>query len=179
VTTIRAEAPGEQAAVAVVVGAAFGRPSVVRLVELIRRSPEYEPGLSFVAVDGDGRIVGHVLFSRAPLRREGADDASVLMLSPLSVHPDRQRQGIGSALVRHGLDVVNARGEPLVILEGAPALYRRFGFRPASEVGIARPSARIPESAFQVRLLDGYDPALVGTVDYPKAFWDTGSVGPS
>jgi putative acetyltransferase len=179
VTTIRPETASDHAAVHDLVATAFGRQSVARLVELIRQSPEYEPDLSFVAAAGDGRIVGHVMFSRAPLRRRHRGDVDILLLSPLSVHPDEQRRSIGSGLVRHGLDVVGRRGEPLVILEGNPRFYRRFGFERAADYGIERPSERIPVDAFLVCLLAAYDPGLVGRIEYPKAFWDTGSVGPS
>jgi putative acetyltransferase len=178
VTTIRQETAADRAAVADLLTAAFGTDQVARLVDLIRRSEYAEPELGFVATGADGAVVGYVLFSRAPLRRPDADDVEVLLLSPLAVHPDRQRHGVGGALVRHGLDEVNARREPLVILEGAPALYRRFGFERASDHGILRPSDRIPEAAFQVRRLDAYDPGLTGTIEYPSAFWETDSVGP-
>jgi putative acetyltransferase len=178
VTTIRQETAADRAAVADLLTAAFGADQVARLVDLIRRSEYAEPELGFVATGTDGAIVGYVLFSRAPLRRPDADDVEVLLLSPLAVHPDQQRQGIGAALVRHGLDEVNARREPLIILEGAPALYRRFGFERASDHGILRPSDRIPEAAFQIRRLDAYDAGLTGTIEYPSAFWETDSIGP-
>jgi putative acetyltransferase len=177
VTTIRQETAADHAAVADLLTTAFGTDQVARLVHLIRRSEYAEPELGFVATGAGGAIVGYVLFSRAPLRRPDGD-VEVMLLSPLAVHPDHQRHGIGGTLVRHGLDAVNARREPLVILEGAPALYRRFGFERASDHGILRPSDRIPEAAFQIRRLDAYDPALTGTIEYPSAFWETDSVGP-
>jgi putative acetyltransferase len=182
VTNIRQETAADRAAVADLLTMAFGTDQVARLVDLIRRSEYAEPELGFVATGADGAVVGYVLFSRAPLRRAdpggAAEDIEVLLLSPLAVHPGHQRQGIGGALVRHGLDEVNARREPLVILEGAPALYRRFGFERASDYGIQRPSDRIPEAAFQIRRLDAYDPGLTGTIEYPSAFWETDSIGP-
>jgi putative acetyltransferase len=180
VTTIRPETAADEAAVHDLTAAAFGDETVARLVDLVRASPYFAPGLSLVA-EADGRILGHVMLSRAPLRREeatGAPDVEVLLLSPLSVHPDAQRRGIGSALVRHALTLAEERGEPLVMLEGDPKLYGRFGFEPAGRHGIERPSERIPEWAFQVRRLAGYDPALRGRLEYPSAFWETGSVGP-
>src|SRR5205814_8811744 len=107
-----------------------------------------------------------------------ADGGEIMQLDPLGGYTDSKREGVGGALVRHGVDAVNACREPLVILEGAPALYRRFGFERASDHGILRPSDRIPEAAFQIRLLDAYDPGLTGTIEYPSAFWETDSVGP-
>jgi putative acetyltransferase len=182
VTTIRQETRADVPAVRGLVATAFGDENVARLVDLIRQSPYFLPELSLVA-EADGKVVGHVLFSRAPLRRNDGDgevelDAEILLLSPLAVHPDFQGRGIGGALVRRGLDMANDRGEPMVILEGSPKLYGRFGFERAADHGIERPSDRIPDAAFQVRLLDAYEETLTGRVEYPSAFWETGSVGP-
>ena len=148
---------------------------VGELVDALRRSPDWIDGLSFVAVE-DGRLVGHVMFTRslldAPRRL-----VDVLVLSPLSVRPHAQRRGIGSALVRHSLAEVTRRPEPLVFVEGDPAYYRRFGFVEARSLGFRRPSLRIPEAAFQVLPLDGHEPWMTGTLVYSRAFWDLDCVG--
>jgi putative acetyltransferase len=78
-----------------------------------------------------------------------AEGGRVLMLSPLGVRPDRQRQGIGSALVAEGLRRARERGEPVVIVEGDPRYYSRFGFRRASELGLHDPHEGIPDGAYQ------------------------------
>jgi putative acetyltransferase len=176
-STIRQETTADIPAVHDLVAAAFGDENVARLVDLIRRSPYFLPEFSLVA-EADGAIAGHVLLSRAPLRRTEGDDREILLLSPLAVRPGGQGRGIGSALVRRSLALANERGEPFVIVEGSPKLYGRFGFERASSHGIERPSERIPDAAFQVRPLDAYDATLKGRVEYPSAFWETGSVGP-
>lgn len=172
---LRPERPGEAAAVHELVEAAFGEPVIGELVDRLRASPDWIGGLSFVAEEG-GRLVGHVLFTRALL------DApprlvDVLVLSPVSVVPDRQGRGIGSALIRFGLEQVSARPEPLVFLEGSPDFYRRFGFEPAGPLGFRRPSLRIPEPAFQVFRLASYEPWMTGTLVYSRVFWDLDCVG--
>jgi putative acetyltransferase len=88
--------------------------------------------LSLVAEpEQNGPLVGHVMFSVLPLvTADGRVD--VLCLSPLSVAPEFRGQGIARKLVTHGLAALQARPEPLVVLEGEPALYPRLGFRPAS-----------------------------------------------
>jgi predicted N-acetyltransferase YhbS len=88
--------------------------SVAALVEDLRASLGSEQGLSLVASDGD-HLLGHVLFTRSMLDtpRQLVD---VQVLSPVGVLPERQRQGVGSALIRCGLDELNERDVPLVFL---------------------------------------------------------------
>jgi putative acetyltransferase len=172
---LRAEHPGEEARVGEVVAEAFGDRLVADLVDRLRASPDWIGGLSFVA-ERDQRLIGHILFTRALL------DApprlvDVLVLSPVSVMPDEQGRGVGSALIRHGLDAVAHRPEPLVFLEGSPRYYARFGFRPGGELGFRRPSLRIPELAFQVFPLPAYEPWMTGTLVYSRVFWDLDCVG--
>jgi putative acetyltransferase len=172
---IRPERQGDERAIAGVVEAAFGERRVVELVAALRASPDWVDGLSFVAEEA-GEVVGHIAFTRslldAPPRL-----VDVLVLSPLSVVPARQRRGIGSALVRHGLDAARSRPEPLVFLEGAPELYRRFGFEAAGPLGFRRPSLRIPEPGFQVARLPSWEPWMTGTLVYSRVFWDLDCVG--
>jgi putative acetyltransferase len=153
-----------------VVAAAFAdHPEVADLVELIRASPKYEPELALVARRG-GDVVGHVMISHAELV-DGAAAWDVLTLSPLAVRPDVQRQGIGSALVVEALRRADASGAALVILEGSPAYYPRFGFRDARTLGVTvdLPDWASPDSG-QVYPLTAYDPAVRGRLVYPPAF---------
>lgn len=169
------ERPDDREAVRDLVARAFGGPLVADLVDALRASPDWVDGLSFVATRHDAPV-GYVAFTRglldAPRRL-----VDVLVLSPLAVDPGLQRAGIGSALVRHGLEQVRSRREPLVFLEGSPTYYPRFGFRPAGDAGFRRPSLRIPEPAFQVLELPTYEPWMTGTLVYSRVFWDLDCVG--
>lgn len=169
---IRPESTVDHDAIRRVVSAAFGSPVEAQLVDRIRASPEYVPEMALVA-EVDGEVVGHVMISHAALRhREGVRRIS--MLSPLAVLPERQRSGIGTALVRAALDVAEARGELLVVLEGSPTYYGRLGFEHSVRHGIAihLPEWAPPEAAQVMRLssFDPDDPSLQGTVVYPPAF---------
>ncbi|MEZ5295597.1 MAG: N-acetyltransferase [Ilumatobacteraceae bacterium] len=170
--TIRAETPDDNDAIRRVVAAAFGSQVEADLVDRIRASPEYVAEMALVA-EIDGEIVGHVMISGATLRN-GDGHRPILMLSPLAVRPDRQKSGIGSALVDAAVAIADRRGEPLVVLEGSPTYYGRFGFEHALPHGIGMPLPDwAPPGAAQVRLLGAYDPAdasLRGTVVYPPAF---------
>jgi putative acetyltransferase len=132
-------------------------------------------GLSLIAVDED-QVVGHVLFTRsvldAPKRL-----VDVLVLSPVGVLPTYQNQGIGRKLINRGLELVDKQGAPAVFLEGSPGYYPRFGFEPGEPLGFRKPSLRIPDAAFQVRLLGDYEPWMTGTLVYSEIFWRHDAVG--
>lgn len=136
---IRPETPDDVDGIDAVVEAAFARRDEAELVRALRADAAWLPDLSLVAVD-DGRIVGHIAFTRA-----NVDGAGVLALAPLAVAPDHQRRGIGSALVRVALTRVATGDTPTVAVLGDPGYYRRFGFRPARELGITGPFGDIDE----------------------------------
>jgi putative acetyltransferase len=163
---IRRETEADHAAVAEVTAAAFGQEDEARLVEAIRACEEFVPELTLVAEE-EGRIVGHVMFSYSAL--EGSK-TRLLQLSPLSVAPDRQNSGIGAALTREALRLADERGEPLVLVLGHPSYYPRFGFRPASTLGLEAPNPDWPDEAFMAAPLTAYDPAIRGRVTFAPPF---------
>jgi putative acetyltransferase len=166
---VRPELPGDHAAVDEVVRRAFAHhpDEVALLVERIRASPSFVPALALVAEDASG-VIGHVMLSFVPI--EGGSRPELLVLTPMSVRPDRQRRGVGSRLIRDLLGRAEAAAEPAVLVEGIPAYYPRFGFERASPLGFVAPSTSIPDDAFMVKKLPGYEPALAGRVVYPPAF---------
>lgn len=148
---------------------------VVSLVDALRRSLDGEPGLSLVACADEG-VVGHALFTQSLLDAP-RELVTVQVLSPLAVLPEHQRQGIGAGLVERGIAALQARGVPAIFLEGSPTYYSRLGFAPAGDHGFRKPSLRIPDPAFQVRLLTAYEHWMTGTLVYRQTFWDYDAVG--
>jgi HAD superfamily hydrolase (TIGR01509 family) len=117
--------------------AAFSRRDEADLVELARR--RNQTTLSMVAFR-DGRVVGHVLFTAVtfqPPQPNGASPLKGLGLGPLAVWPETQRAGLGSRLVRAGLEHVRRGGYDFVVLLGDPGYYSRFGFRPGKAFNLS------------------------------------------
>ncbi|HEX6075987.1 MAG TPA: N-acetyltransferase [Micromonosporaceae bacterium] len=171
---VRREQRGDVATVRRVVAAAFSRPDVstepssrvpaeVTLLDQLRVDTAWLPVLSLVAVAPDGTLVGHVVCTRGAVGRTPA-----LGLGPLAVRPDRQRRGVGKALMHAVLGAAEALDESLVALLGDPRYYRRYGFRPAVGYGITPPN---PEwgDFFQVRTLSAYQ-SVFGTFRYAEPF---------
>ena len=175
---LRPERQRDHAAVRALHRAAFGDNHglvVADLVDDLRSLVTADNGLSLVA-EVDGTVSGHVMFTRSLLDAPRSL-VDVHVLSPLAVLPANQGQGIGSALIRHGLQVVAEQRVPAVFLEGDPGYYRRWGFRAGAPLGFRKPSLRIPDAAFQVMLLAAYEPWMTGTLVYSEVFWRHDAVG--
>jgi putative acetyltransferase len=124
---VRPEQPADVAAIAAVLREAFrthphSRHDEERIVSELRASGAL--ALSLVAETADG-VVGHVAFSPVAIA-DGSPDW--YGLGPVAVRPSHQLRGIGTALVRNGLDVIRGRGARGCVVLGEPGLYGRFGF---------------------------------------------------
>ncbi len=166
--TVRTELPADGEAVRRVNLAAFGGPDEARLVDSLRVSRAFIPALSLVAED-EGEVIGHILFTHLGLAGNG-EQGDVLALAPLAVLPERQRRGIGSALVRAGLERAADLGFRAVVVVGHPEYYPRFGFLPARYFGLSCPFD-VPDDVFMAFPLrpDGLE-GVSGTVVYDPAF---------
>ena len=173
---IRPATESDAPAIHDVIAAAFGdHPEVADLWdEVVRRG--HDRG-SIVAVDeAGGDVVGHVGLSEAwvDARRALVD---VWVLSPLSTHPDRERQGIGSALVEAAIGSARSAGVPALFLEGSPQFYGARGFESASARGFVPASARTPDPAFQVVVLEAWEGWMTGALVYRDVWWEYDAAG--
>ncbi len=174
-TVLRPARASDDAEIRAAAARAFGGEHGAEVADLVGVLAAGPARVSLVADDG-GAIVGHVMLSRGWIDAERAL-VEALVLSPLSVDPPRQRQGIGGDLVRAALAEAQAYGAPAVFLEGDPRYYERFGFVFASTRGFVRPSPRVPHPAFQVVVLPAWEEWMTGPLVYPDAFWTTDTVG--
>ena len=145
--------------------AAFTSEVESRLVMALRASAAWLPPLSLVA-ELDGEVVGHVVCTRAHVGQTPA-----LGLGPLGVTPAVQKSGVGTALMHAVLGAADALNEPVVVLLGHTDYYPRFGFGPATTLGITPP---VPEwgAHFQARPLSAYTSTIRGPFAYAPPFND-------
>jgi putative acetyltransferase len=160
VVTIRPERAGDIEAIVAVVIRAFGRDDEARLVTQLRR--DGDATISLVAVAG-GAVIGHVLLSpmSAPFRALG--------LAPLSIVPEHQKQGVGTALMNAAIAQTRQGGWSAIFVLGDPVYYGRFGFRADLAAGFSSPYVG---PHFMVLPLFDRLPAITGRVDYARAFDD-------
>jgi putative acetyltransferase len=162
---IRTEEEKDWAAVYALNAAAFETPAEANLVDALRQ--QARPVVSLVAEDNQ-TVVGHMMFS--PVSLTGHPDVKIMGLAPMAVAPNHQRKGIGSALVRAGLERCKQLGFGAVVVLGHPEYYPRFGFSPSSRFGMGC-EYEVPEGVFMVmELQPGYLRHTSGTIKYHAAF---------
>lgn len=162
---IRPERADDIAAIRAVHEAAFGQPDEADLVDRLRLTDDY---IGLVATLNDA-VVGHIAFSPMTLS-PARPGLTILGLAPMSVLPDHQREGNGSALVREGLNVCQQVGADAVFVLGHPDYYPRFGFTPAADIGLAS-EYDVPREVFMgLELRAGVLEDVTGIARYHPAF---------
>ena len=162
---LREEAPADYDAIREVNRLAFGGEDEARLVDQLREDGEVIASL--VAVDEE-QVVGHILFSELPIETDRGVRRGTA-LAPMAVRPGRQRGGIGSALVRRGLELCRERGVEIVVVVGHPEYYPRFGF--SAELAKRLKAPFSGEAFMALELAPGaLAEGVTGTVRYAKAF---------
>jgi putative acetyltransferase len=154
----------ERAAIRAVNETAFGGAYEADLVDQLRGS---DYALISLVAELEGRIVGHIMFSRMWISTPSGL-LSAVALAPVAVLPGHQRKGIGSLLVQRGLELARGRDEEIVIVAGHPDYYPRFGFSSAQAKSLESPFPREAFMALELRL--GVLNGIEGSVVYPSAF---------
>ena len=140
---------------------------VRRLVLEIRSKRFYLPGLELIMVDEHDEIIGYCNFSRFHL--EGRYENELLLLSPVAVKTELQRQHISKELIEYGLAKAREMGYRAVIVEGNPRNYRSRGFVTSAPYGItAHESVGLPapECLMVLELIPGALDGIKGQVRY-------------
>ncbi len=165
--SIRAEIESDREVVRAINIAAFDTSAEADLVEALRH--QARPFVSLVA-EQDGAVVGHIMFS--PVSLTGHPDLKVMGLGPMSVVPAYQNKGVGSALVRAGLDECRNLDVAAVVVLGHPEYYPRFGFSPASRFEIGS-EYDVPDEVFMaIELQPNALGGKAGVARYHAAFND-------
>lgn len=133
------------------------------LVVALRGGESFVPELSLVA-EVDGRIAGHVLFTKGKVGGE-----SVLVLAPLSVLPEFQKQGVGTALIREGHRIAGELGYGYALVLGSESYYPRCGYVPAEGFGVEVPEGLPSANFMAIRLREDAVP-VSGAVEFAREF---------
>ena len=140
---------------------------VKSLVEEIRSKKYYIPELELIMVNELDEIIGYVMFSRFHI--EGKYEDKLLMLTPVAVKTELQRQHISKELIEHGFEIAKKLGFKVVLVEGNPQNYKNRGFDSSYKYGIeAGPSLDLPhpDCLMVKELEDGALEHISGLVDY-------------
>ncbi len=159
---IRAERPSDRDAIFSLNARAFETDAEARLVDMLRERGVVAASL---VAEVDGEVVGHILFS--PVR---VGDRELVALAPMAVVPEHQREGIGSALVRAGIDACRERGDAAIFVLGHAQYYPRFGFVPAGPKGLHYESEEFDPHFFVLELRNGALDGVRGLVEFAPAF---------
>ncbi len=166
---IRPERPTDYEAVNQVHLSAFPGPDEAQIVARLRANGK---AIISLVAEEDDQVIGHVLFSAVQIA--GSQVAlRGLGLAPVAVLPAYQGQGAGTGMIQLGLKMAHLRGNDYVVVLGDPAYYTRFGFRPASEFGLANEygvEAEFMALEFRRGCLAGNG----GLVQYPPEFNELG-----
>ncbi len=162
---IRAEALADRAGIRRVNTAAFEAVAEAQLVDALRERAQ--PVVSLVA-EHDGKIVGHIMFS--PVLLIEHPELKIMGLAPMAVAPGNQRKGIGSALVRAGLERCTRLGFGAVVVLGHANYYPRFGFVATTRWNIRSEYDAPPEAFMVIELQARYLDFKAGTIRYHEAF---------
>ena len=162
---IRAEEERDRAGIRIVNESAFETAAEANLVFALR---EVIDSLISLVAEDQGEIIGHIMFS--PVTLTGHPELEIMGLAPMAVMPEYQRKGVGSALVRAGLEACKKLEVGAIVVLGHSGYYPRFGFVPSSRFGIHY-EHEVPENLFMIKeLREGYLHGSTGTIKYHEAF---------
>jgi predicted N-acetyltransferase YhbS len=161
---IRQEKPSEAAAREALLDLAYGPVRFTKPSQRLRAGRAPAQGLSFVATEDDGRVIGSVRLWEVAV----GSDRTVLLLGPLAVHPDHRQQGIGGALMRHAMRLAAKRGHAAVLLVGEPAYYGRFGFTAEKTGKLWLPGLEDRSRLLGYEIVSGALDGVRGSIRMPK-----------
>lgn len=133
----------------------------------LRKSPEFMQELDFVAVRNN-EVIGNIMSSRSVIVSRDGNSYSVINTGPLCVHPDYQKQGVGTLLIKHTIEIAKKMGFRAIVLFGYPGYYNRFGFKSAKEYGISIEDGRFPVAHLILELYDGALDQIEGVFTGPE-----------
>ncbi len=138
-----------------------------------RSNPDFIPELDIV-MEEDGRIIGHVMYSKAEIILEDGSAMPAWTFGPISIHPDYKRKGYGLKLLNYSIDKAREMGIGLLCMEGNIEFYKHAGFVLASSLNIhyhAEPKESVVPYFLAQELIPGYLNGVEGTYHTPKGYY--------
>ncbi len=138
-----------------------------------RNNPDFIPELDFVMEEG-GRIIGHVMFSKAEIVKEDGSVIPAWTFGPISIHPDYKRKGYGLKLLKYAIERAKEQAIGVLCMEGNIDFYKHAGFVLASSLGIhyhAEPKDAVVPYFLAQELTPGYLNGVEGTYHTPKGYY--------
>lgn len=133
------------------------------LVNALRKSTAFIPELSLIAEENN-KIIGHIMLTKLLI-----ENHIILALAPLSVLPEKQHQGVGSALIAEAHKRAKSLGYNYSVVLGSEKYYPKFGYLPAKNFNI-KPPFEVPQENFMALKLRDDAPKIAGIVKYAKEF---------
>ncbi len=156
---IRHQRPQDAALIDPLLDRTFGPERQAKTVYRLREGRDPLPELSFVALDEAGALLASLRFWPILIERTPA-----LLFGPLAVEPDLQGQGIGRALLRHGLKAAAQAGHRICVVVGDPPYYVPFGFTSAAAHGLVLPGPVDPKRFQVLELVPGALEGVSGVI---------------
>ena len=139
-----------------------------------RDDPDFVPELDLV-LEQDGRLIGHVMFAKAHIKADDGREVPILTFGPISIAPEKQRQGFGKRLLDDALDRAQRMGFGAVAMTGNIRFYGNCGFVVASTKGIryaeAEPGDDVVPYFLLRELQDGFLAGVTGSFREPEGYF--------
>lgn len=123
------------------------------IMHVLRNDECFVKELSFV-VEDNNEIVGHIAYAKGKLVIENNEIVDMLLFGPVCVHPNHQRNGVGTLLITKTMEMAKEMGYPCIVITGNPKYYHRFGFETASNYGIYHQDLPKDIPVFMIKVLD-------------------------
>ena len=140
------------------------------LAEKLHKSDNFIKELSLVAVK-DGKIIGHIMSTRLDIVSDNKSHVS-LAVAPLSVHPNFQRMGVGTLLMKETFKIAKELGYESIFILGSEKYYPRFGFEKSTNFGISAPFDVPSDNFMAIELTKGALENVYGDIIYAKEFFE-------
>lgn len=125
------------------------------LCHILKSHKDFIKELDYV-VELDGKIVASIMYTHAYLIDEDNQKQAIVSFGPICVHPDYQRQGIGTALIEKTKSIVKNMGIPAIVIYGDPHNYCKHGFKNGIDYKVSNMEGEYPLGLLVLELKDGF-----------------------